>query len=128
MQQCILLAAVETVDLVDEQNGARAVERQALFCRVDFTAQIRHRAADSGNFHERRFRCFRDNVRDRCFPRSGRAVQNNRADVVLFDGRAQPAARAHGVGLPHHIFKRTRAHAHRQRRDLLFPLVFHCRE
>ena len=128
MQKRILLAAVESMDLVHEQDGARAVERQALLGGVDFPAQVGYGAADGRHLHERGLGGFGDNVRDGGFAGSRRAVEDDRADVVLLDGRAQPATRAHSILLPHHVFQRSRAHAHRQRRHLLLAFVLHCRE
>ena len=45
MKERVLLAAVEPVDLVHEQDGAQAAHGQALLGCVDFTPQVGHRAA-----------------------------------------------------------------------------------
>ena len=128
MEKRILLTAVESMDLVHEQDGARAVERQALLGGVDFPAQVGHGAANGRHLHERRLRGFGDDVSNGGFAGSRRAVQDDRADIVLLDGCPQPAARANGILLPHHVLQRARPHAHRQRRNLLLAFVLHCRE
>ena len=128
MKKRILLTAIESMDLVHKQDGTRAVERQALLGGVDFPAQVGYGAADGRHLHERGLRGFGDDVSDGGFAGSRRAIEDDRADVVLLDGRTQPAARTHGILLPHHIFQRSRAHAHRQRRHLLLAFVLHCRE
>ena len=44
---------------------------------------------------------------------------------VVLDGRAQPAALAHSLRLPDHLVERARPHAHRQRRHVPLPIIFH---
>ena len=77
MQKRVLLATTETMDLVHEQNRASARAQQALFRRSDFAAQIGDGTADGRNFHKRRARRFGDDVRDACFTRTCRSVQND---------------------------------------------------
>ena len=104
------------------------VERQALLGGVDFPAQVGYGAADGRHLHERGLGGFGDNVRDGGFAGSRRVVEDDRADVVLLDGCAQPAARAHGILCPTTSSRVRGRMAHRQRRHLLLAFVLHCRE
>ena len=70
MEQRVLLTAVEAVDLVDEQDGSKALHRQALFRGADLAAQVGHGAADGGDFHKGGFRVLGDDVRERGLPRA----------------------------------------------------------
>ena len=128
MQKRVLLAAVEAVDLVDEQDGAQPEPRQALFGRVDLTPQVGHRAADSRHLHERGFRAFGDDVRERGLPRARRTEQDDRAQPVLLDGGAQPATGADRLLLADDLLERARTHPHGERRHLRLPLVLHVCE
>ena len=125
VQQRVLLAAVEAVDLVDEQDGAQTERRQALVGGIDFAAQIRNRAADGRHLHERSLRRLGDDVRERGLARARRAEQDDRAQLVLLDGVAQPRAGAHRLVLADHFLERARTHAHCQGRHFRLPLVFH---
>ena len=126
VEQRVLLAAVETMDLVDEQDGSQTLHGQALFSCVDFPAQIGNSAADGRHLHERRLRVLGDDVGKRGFPRSSGAVEDDRAERVPLDGGAQPTSLAHGFGLPHHFVKHAGAHAHGERSHFGAALVFHC--
>lgn len=52
MQKRILLAAIEAVDFVHEQNRAQPACGQALFRSAYLAAQVGHRAPNGGNFHK----------------------------------------------------------------------------
>ena len=88
MEKRVLLATVESMDLVHEQYGARAVKRQALLGGIDFPAQVGYGTADGRHLNERGLGGFGDDVSDGGFAGSRRAVEDDRADVVLLDGRA----------------------------------------
>ena len=128
VQQRVLLAAVEAVDLVDEQDGAHAVDQQALFGGGDFAAQIGHGAADGRYLHEGRARAFGHDVRDARLARSGRAEQDGRRQGVRLDRREQPAAGTDRVLLAGQLVERARTHAHGKRRGGEFRGVFYFGE
>lgn len=46
VQKRVLLAAIEPVNLVDEQDGAQASHDEPLLRRIDFPAQVGHGAPD----------------------------------------------------------------------------------
>ena len=116
VEQGVLLAAVEAVDLVDEQDGAPAVDDQAALCRVDLLAQVLHRAGDSRHLHELGARGVGDDAGQGGLACAGRAKEDDRAQRVVLDGAAQPRPGAHGAVLPAILVERLGAHAHRQGR------------
>ena len=129
MQKRILLAAVEAVDLVHEQDGAQPAHGQALLGRVYLAAQIRHRAADGRHLHELGPRRLGDDVRERGLSRARRPEQDDRAQLVLLDGGAQPASRPHGLLLADDLLQRAGAHPNGERRHFRLPLVLHvCKQ
>ena len=79
MEQRVLLTAVEAVDLVDEQDGSKALHRQALFRGANLAAQVGHGAADGGHFHKGCPRVLGDDMRKRGFPRARRPEEDDRA-------------------------------------------------
>ena len=125
MKQRVLLASVETVNLVDEKDGAHSVENKPLFGRGDFSAKIGNRAADRGNLDEGGLRAFGDDVRDARFSRSRRAEEDNRRKGIGCDGRKKPASRTNRMLLPCQLIKRARAHANRKRRCRHFRGIVH---
>lgn len=70
---------VEAMDLVDEQDGSKALHRQALFRGADLAAQVGHGAADGGDFHKGGFRVLGDDVRERGLPRARGPKEDDRA-------------------------------------------------
>jgi hypothetical protein len=64
----------------------------------------------------------RDDARERRLARAGRAVEDDRADLVRLDGAAQQAARPDDLRLADELIQRARAHARSERRFLLGQL------
>ena len=112
VEQRILLAAVEAVDLVHEQDGAQAAHEQSLLRRVDLAAQVGDGAPDGRDLHERGAGGLGDDMGERGLPRAGGAEEDNRTEAVVLDGGPKPAALAHGLALAHHLIEGARAHAH----------------
>ena len=118
VEQRVLLRAVEAVDLVDEQDGALPIRLLAVGRCLDLAAQVRHRAANRRHLDERGARRLGDDVGDGGLARAGRPEQDDGAERVALDRRAQPAARPARLFLPDEFIKRAWPHAHRQRRIL----------
>lgn len=102
--------------------------QQALFRRSDFAAQIGDGTADGRNFHKRRARRFGDDVRDACFTRTCRSVQNDGRKRIGLNCRMKPTAWPHRVFLPRKLAERTRTHTHGERRGSKFLLVLYFSE
>ena len=128
MQKRILLAAAESVNFVHEQNRACACSQKALFSRGYFSAQIGNGATNGRHFHERRACGFGDDVGDARFSRARRTVQNDGRKRIGLNRRMKPTARPHRVFLARKLVKRTRTHAHSQRRRGEFLLVLYFSE
>ena len=64
-QKSILLRFVEAMDLVDEENGALALDRLALLCCLDNGPQLRNTPCDRREGHKLRFGMARDKIRQR---------------------------------------------------------------
>ena len=98
MQQRVLLAAVEAVDLVDEQDGAQAPHDETLLRRVDFPAQVGHRAPDGRHLHEGGAASISAMTwASDVLPVPAGPKRMTELNVSCLDGRAQPAALAHGL-------------------------------
>jgi hypothetical protein len=128
VEQGVLLAAIEAVDLVDEENRPRAVRAQARFGRLDLAAQVGHRASDSRHLDEGRLGGFGDDVGDARLAGARGPVEDHRRQTVVGDRRSEPAARPHGLLLALELVQAARAHAHRERRVGVDRLLFHFGE
>ena len=113
-QESILLRLIEAVNLVDENDGARAVLPRPLGVGhhlLDFLDP----SEDGGELDELRLGHVRDDLRQRGFARARRAPENQRARIVALDLRVQRLARSDEVLLPDKFVQRARTHAIRQR-------------
>ena len=109
-QECILLGLVEAMDLVDEDDRARAVLLGALGVGhhlLDFLDAGEH----GGELDELGLGHARDDLRQRGLAGAGRPPEDERADVVALDLGAQRLARADQVLLADVFIERARTHA-----------------
>ena len=116
VEQRVLLRAAEAVDLVHEEDGARAARHEPALRGVDLAAQVLDGARDGRNLHELRVRGVGNDARERGLARAGRAVEDDAREHVVLDGATQPRVRAHRLLLAHVLGQRLRPHPHRQRR------------
>src|ERR1035437_371004 len=97
-QERVLLAAIEAVDLVDEQHGAHAGHEAALCLRNDL-ANARDAVGHRRELDELALGVARDQACKRGLPRPGRAPKEDRARVAALDGFAERAAAVEQVPL-----------------------------
>ncbi len=110
----VLLSFVEAMNLVDEDDGARA--EVAGFGRVcHYLFDLFDPAQYRGELDEVSFRDASNNLRERRFSHSGRTPKNDGAWVVAFDLQAQRLARSEQMFLADDFVERARTHAFRQR-------------
>ena len=119
VQQGVLLAAVEAVDLVHKEDRPPAEGEQAGLGGLDLPAEVLDRAGDGADLHELGVRGVRDDARERGLAGAGRAVEDDRRERVVLDGAPEPAAGAHGLRLPDEAVERVGPHAGRERRVLV---------
>ncbi len=109
-QERVLLAAVPAVDLVDEENRARA-EGEAFLGVGDDLANALHALGDGAEGDELGLGIARDEARDGGLAAPGRAPEEDRAGVALLDRVTERAAGAEDVVLAGDFVERARAHA-----------------
>ena len=113
-QKGILLRFVEAVNLVDEDDGARAVLAGAFGVGhdlLDFLDPGEH----GGELDELRLGHAGDDLRQRGLAGARRSPEDERTGVVALDLRAQGLAGTDQLFLPGKFFERARTHAVRQR-------------
>ena len=113
-QKGILLGFVETVNLIDEDDGARAVLAGTLGVGHDLLDLFDPRE-HGGEFDELRFGHAGDDLCQRGLARARRSPEDERAGVVAVNLRAQGLAGTDQVFLAGELFERARTHAVRQR-------------
>ena len=128
VQQRVLLAAVEAVYLVDEEDGAPTEREQAAPGGLDLAAQVLDRSRDGADLDELGVRGARDDARERRLARARRAVEDDRRERVVLDGAPQPRPRADGLRLTDEALERGGAHAGGERRVLVSAGVLNVRE
>ena len=79
MEQRVLLAAVEAVDLVDEEDGAAALRQQPALGGLDLAAEVLDGTGDGADLDELGVRGLGDDARERGLSGTGRTVENHRA-------------------------------------------------
>ncbi len=79
MQQCVLLAAIEPVDLVDEQDGPQAARDEAPLGLGDLATQVGHGAPDGRHLHKGGLGGLGDDMGKRGLPRARGPEQDDRA-------------------------------------------------
>ena len=109
-QEGILLGLVEAMNLVDEDDGARAVLAGAIRVGhdlLDFLDAGEH----GGKFDELGLGDPGDDFRERGLAGAGRSPEDHRSGIVAFDLDAQRLAGADEVFLSDKFFERARTHA-----------------
>ena len=114
-QQCVLLPAVEAMDLIDEEDRARA-EHAALLGVGDDLADARDAVGDGAERHELALHIARDETRDRGLAAARRSPEEDRPRVALLDRDAQRLARAEDLLLPGDLIERARPQPRREGR------------
>ena len=125
MEQRVLLGAIEAVDLVDEQDGAQAAMDQTLVGFRDDLAQIRHRAADGRDFHERCVCGVRNHASERGLAGTCGPIEDDGRERVVLDRRPKPGAFADRLLLSDQLVERARTHTHGKRRVSKARFIFH---
>ena len=113
-QEGVLLGFVEAMDFIDEHDRARAVLPGALGVGhdlLDFLDAGEH----GGELDKLRLGEARDDLRQRGLAGAGRPPEDERADIVALNLRAQRFARADQVLLADKFIERARTHAVGQR-------------
>ena len=113
------------MDLIDEQDGAQVAMDQTLIGFRDDLAQIRHRAADGRDLHERSVRGVRDHASERGLPGTCGSVEDDGRERVVLDRRPKPGAFADRLLLPDQLVERARTHTHGKRRVSKARFIFH---
>ena len=113
-QECVLLRLVEAVNLVDEDDGARAILPRALGVGhdlLDFLDAGQH----GGELDELGLGHARDDLRQRGLACARRSPEDERADIVALNLGAQRLAGRDQMLLADKLVQRARAHAIGQR-------------
>ena len=118
-QQGVLLALVEAVDLVDEQDAAPPEGAEALAGRGQHRPHVLDPGAGRRQLLEMRPGGLGDDVGQRGLPGPGRAPQDHRPKLVGLDQGPQGAARPEHVPLADELLQGARPHPRRQRRVLV---------
>jgi len=109
-QQRVLLGLVPAVDLVDKEDGALVVHAQPLFGLVDDLAQILDAGSDGVERGEVPLGGIGDHVRQGGLAHARRPPEDDRGQVVSFDGPPQQPPAPDDILLPDEFFQRARPH------------------
>ncbi len=115
-KQHILLALVEAMNFIDENNGAPAIVRELLLRLHHHIANIFDAAGRGIHLHETTLRHLRNHRSDGGLPAPRRSEQEKRRDRILLDHAIQKRLPPDGRLLPHDLIEPPRPHAIRQRR------------
>ena len=119
-QERILLSLRETVNLVEEQHGGRAVHVAVEQRLIHDRAHILHARSNRRKLHELTTRRARNHMRQSGLTRTRRAVQNHRGRAsragILPRQHAQRRTRSQQMLLAENLINSARTHTHRQRR------------
>ena len=118
MEQGILLRARKSMNLIDEQDGATVVCKQAMLRFIDLAAQVFHRTGNCRDLDELASRMFSDDVRKRGLASAGRTVENHAGKNIVLDSATKPGIGSDRLFLPNIFVQRIRAHANGKRRVL----------
>ena len=119
-QECVLLGAVEAVDLVDKEQGA-AADLAALARRLEHLAQVGDAGKDSRQRLEFEIGAVRQQACDRGLAAAGRPPQDHRGELPARDHSSDRAIRAEQMNLPHDLAEALRPQAVGERpRRLVF--------
>ena len=114
-QQHILLALVEAMDLVDEDDRAALIITARLISLLDDAAQVADASRDSIELLKGAVRHLSDHLRERRLARTRRAIEDNGRNLVCLDHAAQEMAAAHSLLLADEFLEVARTHAARKR-------------
>ena len=114
-QKGILLSFVEPMNLVDEHDGALALEGQAVARRRDDLTKLCDAREDGAKRDEMGSRRASDDPRERRLSATGRTPENDGADAIARDGLGQQRMRPEKVPLTDEIGQRAGTHAIRER-------------
>ena len=106
----ILLALVEAVDLVDEQQRPHAVAAEPVASAGDHRTHVVDPGGHGGQLLERRRGALRDDPRDRRLPHARRPVEDHRRRAALRDRPAERRSGADDVLLADELVERPRPH------------------
>src|SRR5947209_4990151 len=126
-QKCVLLGAVEAVDLINEKDGASAV-LAGLFRVCHHLLDLLDSGEHGGKLDELSLGHIGDDLCQRGLPCSRRPPEDDGARVVALNLQAQRLSRSQDVLLPCKFIQRARTHAVRQRASTLVALVRKCLE
>ena len=115
-EQHILLALIEPMNFIDENNGAPAIVRKLLLRLGHHVTNILDTAGGGIHFHEMTLRHLRNHRSDGSLPAARRSEKEKRRDRVLLDHAIQKRPAPYGRLLPHDFIEPPRPHAIRQRR------------
>ena len=110
-EEDVLLGFVESVDFVDEEDGADAGGLEAIGGAGDDAAHIRDAALDAAEALETGFGGLGDDLGQGGFADAGRAEEDDRGDAVGLDGAAEELAGAEDVLLAGVFLEGAGAHA-----------------
>ena len=113
-QKCILLCFIETMDLVNKNDGARAVLPGPFSVRHDLLYFL-DPGQHGGKLNELRLGHVCDDLRQSGLARAWWSPEDERAGIVAFDLSAQRFAGRHQVFLPDKFIQRARTHTVGQR-------------
>ena len=117
-QEGVLLALVEAVDLVEEEDRARPVRAEPVAGALEDTAHVVDAGGDGGELLEHGARGLGDDSRERRLADSGRAVEDHRRRPVALDREPERRSVGEHVPLADELVERARADALRERRRL----------
>ena len=106
----ILLRFIEAVDFVDEKDGLRVLLIAREPKDVAHLGHIGEHGVDPYKFA---LSLGRNDLRERSFTTTGRAIENEAAKVVRLNEARKKASLAQNMILPDHFFEATRTHTHR---------------
>ena len=117
-QERVLLGLVESMDLVDEQDAADAVQRQPLLGLGDRRPDLGHARHDCGQGVEMRTDLAGQQSREARLPGPGRTPQQQRRQVAASDAPPQRSLLADQVVLPDELGQPARSHPRGERLSL----------
>ena len=109
-KQRILLRARETMNLIDEHNGANTLTQQRFIGAGDNFAQFGNRASNGRQSFKLRVRRMRNNVSKRGFSHARRAIQKKRCKRIVVNCLIKPGAFPANILLTNNFAQTARTH------------------
>jgi hypothetical protein len=110
-EKSILLTFVESVNLVDKENGRFGALLLKRFGLLDYVANFFDSRKHGGKKDKLRGNSLGKDGRQSCFPRAGRPPKNQGGDGAPFDQLPEKFSLANKVFLTDEIFKTSRTHS-----------------